>query len=106
MRKSVLILAAILLPSVALLYIAGITFDWYGELENSGEIMAQPIPAQIREQQDRLQTEAAKELGVTSPKQILFGDLHVHTTFSSDAFRMSLPMVQGDGAHPPGPSGR
>ncbi|MDH3432669.1 MAG: DUF3604 domain-containing protein, partial [Gammaproteobacteria bacterium] len=26
---------------------------------------------------------------------------HVHTTFSSDAFRMSLPMVQGEGAHPP-----
>ena len=36
-----------------------------------------------------------------APKQILFGDLHVHTTFSSDAFRMSLPMVQGDGTHPP-----
>ncbi|HKA29818.1 MAG TPA: DUF3604 domain-containing protein, partial [Candidatus Binatia bacterium] len=34
-------------------------------------------------------------------KQILFGDLHVHTTFSADAFVRSLPMLQGDGAHPP-----
>jgi hypothetical protein len=35
-------------------------------------------------------------------KQILFGDLHVHTTFSFDAFNISLPMYQGEGAHPPG----
>src|SRR5437667_360257 len=34
-------------------------------------------------------------------KQILFGDLHVHTTFSADAFIRSLPMLQGEGAHPP-----
>jgi uncharacterized protein DUF3604 len=34
-------------------------------------------------------------------KQILFGDLHVHTTFSADAFVRSLPMLQGEGAHPP-----
>src|SRR4029453_4966828 len=30
-----------------------------------------------------------------------FGDLHVHTTFSADAFVRSLPMLQGEGAHPP-----
>ena len=34
-------------------------------------------------------------------KQIFFGDLHVHTTFSQDAFFFSLPMLQGEGAHPP-----
>ncbi|PJZ41631.1 hypothetical protein CH370_09300 [Leptospira kmetyi] len=34
-------------------------------------------------------------------KQILFGDLHVHTTFSPDAFAISLPMLNGEGAHPP-----
>ncbi len=36
-----------------------------------------------------------------STNQIFFGDLHVHTTFSQDAFLFSLPVVQGEGAHPP-----
>jgi hypothetical protein len=96
-----LILSVTLVLAFAAIYIAGIAFDWYGELENSGQIKAGPIPAEIRSRQDAVQIDAAKEMGVRSPKQILFGDLHVHTTFSSDAFRMSLPMVQGDGAHPP-----
>ncbi len=44
--------------------------------------------------------EAARTIGTFSPKQVLFGDLHVHTTFSFDAFLLSLPMVGGVGAHP------
>ena len=33
-------------------------------------------------------------------KQIMFGDLHVHTTYSTDAFLWSLPLYQGKGLHP------
>ena len=47
------------------------------------------------------QAEARSEVGVGARKQILFGDLHVHTTFSPDAFMTSLPMMGGSGLHPP-----
>jgi hypothetical protein len=45
--------------------------------------------------------EGAVEPRASQEKQILFGDLHVHTTFSFDAYLFSLPALGGEGAHPP-----
>lgn len=34
-------------------------------------------------------------------REILFGDLHTHTTFSPDGFILGMPMTGGEGARPP-----
>ena len=58
--------------------------------------------------QDRLPAEviaartSSRNDGAMAKKQILFGDTHVHTTNSADAFMYSLPMMYGaSGAYPP-----
>ncbi|MBK7974726.1 MAG: DUF3604 domain-containing protein [Deltaproteobacteria bacterium] len=44
---------------------------------------------------------AVPDAALDANRRILFGDLHVHTTISLDAFFMSLPIMGGVGAHPP-----
>ena len=75
-----------------------------GQHQGPGEVTRQAVPAAVIAQRAGRQSEAVKRLAPEAappPKQILFGDLHVHTTFSADAFLRSLPMLQGEGAHPP-----
>lgn len=66
-----------------------------GEHQGPGEVTARPLPAA------RVAARTERQRAVEPAAQILFGDLHVHTTFSADAFLMSLPLLAGEGAHPP-----
>ena len=73
-----------------------------------GGIEGAPRPAAAlaaeAQAQDAAQQKLARTVGAkrqAEPKQILFGDLHAHTTYSLDAFAWNLPLVGGEGAHPP-----
>jgi len=96
-----------ILAGAMLLGVAGIAALWlagggfFGSHEGPGTpTQATRPPREVRDVEQRV-ARAASEIGVAKPKQILFGDLHVHTTFSFDAFMLSLPVAGGEGAHPP-----
>src|SRR5690606_15646417 len=77
-----------------------------GRLERAGEVTKTRLPAEVVAARTTTQQKTSAARGVVEDepapaKQILFGDLHVHTTFSADAFMRSLPLLQGEGAHPP-----
>jgi hypothetical protein len=76
-----------------------------GQHEGPGEVTKKELPAAAVARRADQQKEALARLepepGARPGKQILFGDLHVHSTFSADAFMRSLPLMQGEGAHPP-----
>ncbi len=91
----------LLLAVVVVCYAAAAWFGWMGRSQHAGDVSEAKIPAAVVERRAEARARAAQSLGEASEKQILFGDLHVHTTFSSDAFLWSLPLMQGEGAHPP-----
>jgi hypothetical protein len=72
-----------------------------GSHQGPGRVTDASVPEPVVAGRTEAARSAAQQLGVVEPKQILFGDLHVHTTFSADAFLGSLPFAGGEGAHPP-----
>jgi len=100
MRMRILLIVVVLLV-VTLIGLRMIGRGALGEHEDPGEISETARPAAVVAAASQTQRGAGEDIGVSDPKQILFGDLHAHTTFSFDAFLMSLPFSQGEGAHPP-----
>ena len=75
---------------------------WKGDPFDPGKVGQTRTPQATVDARAEQQRQAKTKLGVEEPKQILFGDMHVHSTYSVDAFRFNLPLMQGSrGAYPP-----
>ena len=75
--------------------------DWLGRREVDGEAATTARPPSVVTGRASRQAATIANVGAEPAKQVLFGDFHVHTTFSFDAFAMNLPMAGGAGTRPP-----
>jgi len=100
MKTKILATLALVALVFGLWVVAGAQ-GWLGSDETDGDLHSAPRPSATVEERRATQGETARMLGASPDKQILFGDFHVHTTFSFDAFMMSLPLAGGRGTAPP-----
>ena len=84
---------------VAVVFAAG--RGCFGEHEAPGRIAGPRLDESQIRARSQADLGAGRAIGADTAKQVLFGDLHVHTTISFDAFTLSLPLAGGEGAHPP-----
>ena len=70
-----------------------------GDAQDRGTLTGPELPAAVV--QAKQQVQAPVTPASATDKQVLFGDLHVHTTFSPDAFIMSVPLMGGSGLRSP-----
>ncbi len=99
MRRTLEIVVFVVFIASAFGYV--VSLGVFGERQGWGEVTSTSrAPATVARRVSQLER-AREQVAAPGEKQILFGDLHAHTTLSFDAFSISLPMNTGEGAHPP-----
>ena len=94
-----LLVVVVIVAALAAVWVYRATSGAFGERQPMGDVTPQARSSRLVEDSRQRQARAAMP---ARDKQILFGDLHVHSTYSFDAYNISLPMYQGEGSHPPG----
>ena len=97
-KRTLAVLLILVACGIGLVHLSG--KGQFGRHEGPGAVTQVPRPAAVVAKRAADLESAAEAIGVAGAGQILFGDFHVHTTVSFDAFMSSLPMSQGEGAHP------
>ncbi|MGF1454278.1 MAG: DUF3604 domain-containing protein [Alphaproteobacteria bacterium] len=95
-----IILFVLLLGAAIGFVVFGMEHHWFATSRDAGEIAAPAVPADAILARQTAVAEARDAVGAQRDRTILFGDLHMHTTFSTDAFLWALPLNGGQGIHP------
>lgn len=97
MRRVLFPIVILVLLAFGGLYVAG--SGWLGDIITAGSIEGSALPQDAIDERDERTNRTVEALGLDSSEQILFGDLHVHSGFSLDAYVGSLPLTGGRGAY-------